>query len=338
MADDELRLIPAPCPKIELHVHFEATLEPGTMLRLARQNGVALPATDEDGLRELLRFGSFPEFISLWIATTAVLRRADDFRQMVVDYARRAAAQGCLYIEGVISPSERVRRGVKWSEVLGGCCEGMVEARERFGVEVRLTPDLTRDLGPETAEEAVREISRYRDRGVVAVGLGGSEDRFPAQPFKRAFVEAREVGLGSVPHAGEVAGPDSVRVALEVLGADRIRHGVRAAEDPALLEELAARRTVLDVTPVSNVRTGVVASLAEHPLPRLVEAGVLCSISTDDPVLMQTSLEENVAAAAKLGLPPREQFFNALSGALCNPRTADRLRAAGEAYAWESAG
>lgn len=327
----------APWPKIELHVHLEATLEPATLLLLGRRNGVALPADTEGELRERLRFRSFDEFIQLWIATTAVLRHGDDFRQMVVDYAGRAAAQGCLYIEGIVSPTERVRRGSGWREMFGGCYEGIVEARERFGVEVRLTPDLTRDLGPELAETAVRHLRRYRDRGVVAVGLGGSEHLFPPEPFARAFAMARAAGLGSVPHAGEVAGPASVRAALDVLHADRIRHGVRAVEDPGLLRELAARGVVLDVTPVSNVRTGVVESLAAHPLPRLVAAGVRCSISTDDPVLMETSLSENVAAAADLGLPPREQFFNALGGALCEPEVKERLRAAGEACDWEMA-
>jgi aminodeoxyfutalosine deaminase len=172
----------------------------------------------------------------------------------------------------------------------------------------------------------------------VGVGLGGSEHRYPPEPFAAAFALARAGGLGSVPHAGEVCGADSVRGALEALGADRVRHGVRAVEDLGLLRELAARGVVLDTTPVSNVRTGVVSRLADHPLPQLAAAGVRCSVSSDDPVLMETSLEENVAAAATLGVPPREQYFNALRGALCEPAVKERLRALGEAYDWRGAG
>lgn len=325
-------------PRIELHVHLEATVEPATLLTMARRNGEALPADTVEGLRDFCRFETFPHFIEVWIATTNALRRADDFRQIVVDYARRVAVAGCVYVEGIFSPAERVRRGVGWDEIFSGYSDGADEARETCGVEVRLTPDITRDFPLAEAMATVRHALRYRERGVVGVGLGGSEHLYPPEPFAPAFALAREGGLGSVPHAGEVCGPDSVRGALEALGADRIRHGVRAVEDPGLLAELASTGIVLDTTPVSNVRTGVVAGLADHPLPRLAAAGVLCSVSSDDPVLMDTSLEENAAAATALGLPPRDQFFNALHGALCEPGVKERLRGIGEAADWSAAG
>jgi len=137
-----------------------------------------------------------------------------------------------------------------------------------------------------------------------------------------------------VPHAGEVAGPTSIRGALDALRADRIRHGFRAIEDDALVAELAERGTVLDITPVSNVRTGAVASLDEHPLPRLVEAGVRCSISTDDPAMFDTDLTREYAAAASLGVDPRTAYEAAVSGALCGEATRERLRAVGDAFDW----
>ncbi len=324
-----------PCPKIELHVHLEATVEPATLLAMARRNGERLPADTVEGLRDFCRFTTFPHFIAVWIAVTNVMRRADDFRRVVVDYAARAADVGCVYVEGIFSPAERVRRGVPWQDLFEGYCDGAAEARERHGVEVRLTPDITRDFPLGEAWPIVEWAGRYRERGVVGVGLGGSEQRYPPELFAPVFQRVREDGLGSVPHAGEMRGPASVRTALEALGADRIRHGVRAAEDPGLVRELAARGTVLDVTPVSNVRTGVVGDLAAHPLRELAAAGVRCSVSSDDPVLMETSLEENVAAAAALGVPPRDQFFNALDGVLCEPGVRERLRRLGEAYDWE---
>ena len=171
-----------------------------------------------------------------------------------------------------------------------GYCDGADEARERHGVELRFTPDITRNFPPEIGERLAAWAVRFRDRGVAGISLGGSEHRFPPAPFARAFAIAREGGLKAAPHAGETAGPASIRSALDDLHADRLRHGVRAVEDPALLAELAERGIVCDVTPVSNLRTGVVRSLDEHPLPAMLAAGVKCSIGSDDPVLMQTSL------------------------------------------------
>jgi aminodeoxyfutalosine deaminase len=179
-------------------------------------------------------------------------------------------------------------------------------------------------------------VAPYRDRGIVAVGLGGEEAYYANELFASAFQEARAAGLGSVPHAGEVVGPESVRSAIDLLGPDRIRHGFRAIEDPGLVRELADRGLVLDITPISNVRTGVVPSLEGHPLPRLVDAGVLCSVSTDDPVMFDTDLTREYEAAEALGLDPRQLYDSALAGALCDEETRSRLAAIGARY-WESA-
>jgi aminodeoxyfutalosine deaminase len=146
------------------------------------------------------------------------------------------------------------------------------------------------------------------------------------------FERIRAEGLGSVPHAGEVAGPASIRGALDALGADRIRHGIRAIEDPDLLAELGERRIVLDVCPVSNVRTGAVQSLADHPLPHLLEAGVLCSISTDDPAMFDTDLTREYEAAASIGADPRSAYEAGIAGALCDDATRNRLAAIAEEF------
>ncbi len=320
-------------PKIELHVHLEGSVRPATLLEIARRNGESLPADSVEGLRELFTFTGFEHFIQVWIVTTFVLQRARDFRQITVDYAAEAAAQGCVYIEGIFSPAEPVVRGVSWEEIFEGYCDGIQEARERHGVEMRLTPDITRVFDPELGEETAQHAVAYRERGVVGIGLGGPED--PPEPFASAFAVAHEGGLGSVPHAGEAAGPASIWGALTALRADRIRHGIRAVEDPALLEELVRRGTVLDVTPISNVRLGIVPSLEEHPLPRLRAAGVACSISTDDPGLMGTDLAQNYAAAARLGVSAREAYEAGLAGALCDEPTRQHLQAIGAAFDWE---
>jgi aminodeoxyfutalosine deaminase len=331
----------AACPKIELHVHLEATVRPELLLAIARRNGVELPASTVEDLRRFYRCDSFEQFISRWIATSRALCRPDDFREVVVDYAGRVREQGCVYIEAICSPTEPVLRGSSWEEVFEGYCDGAAEARERHGVEVRLTPDVTRDFPAALANRLARWAVKYRDRGVVALSLGGSERKHAPQKFRKAFAIAREGGLGSAPHAGELAGGKagaaSIRGALDVLHADRIRHGIRAVDDPALLAELAERGIVCDVTPVSNLRTGAVTSLDEHPLPAMLAAGVRCSISTDDPVLMDTDLSENCAVAERLGHTPRAMYFDALHGALCDAATKAKLRRIGEAYAWEDA-
>jgi aminodeoxyfutalosine deaminase len=326
-----------PYPKIELHVHLEATIQPETLLAIARRNGETLPADTVEGLRELYRFRDFDHFIEVWILTTNCLRTEADFRQVVVDYAAEAKRHGAVYLEAIFSPIERTWRGISWDEIFSGYCDGAQAARELHGVEVLLTPDVTRSAPLDDALALVRHAARYRDRGVVAVGLGGEEARYRNELFAPVFRAARAEGLGSVPHAGEVVGPESVRSALDLLEPDRIRHGIRAIDDPGLVRELAARGLVLDVTPISNVRTGAVPSLEEHPVGRLVEAGVRCSVSTDDPVMFDTDLTREYEAVEGLGLDPRTLYDTALAGALCDEDTRRRLADAGSAFAWQSA-
>ena len=295
-------------PKIELHVHLEGTMRPQTLLAIAKRNDYPLPADTVEGLAELYEFRDFAHFIEVWVLTTNALRETDDFRQVVVDYAAEAAGHGAVYLEGIFSPAERVRRDVSWESIFEGYCAGAQEAFELHGVEVRLTPDITRGFGFDEAEATVRWASRYCDRGVVGVGLGGLEADYPPEPYAQVFELARGLGLPAVPHAGEVAGAASIRGAVEALGAVRLRHGIRAVEDPGLMAELRDRGLVLDVCPISNVRTGAVGSLDEHPLRELVTSGVRCSVSTDDPAMFDTDLTRDYDAAAALGLSPRSAY------------------------------
>jgi aminodeoxyfutalosine deaminase len=326
-------------PKIELHVHLEGTVRAHTLIEIARRNGYPLPADTVEGLAGLYRFRDFDHFLEVWRLTTGALRTAEDLRQMVTDYAAEAATHGAVYLEGIFTPLERVWAGSSWQEAFEGVCDGVQEGRERHGVEIRITTDIPRGLATLEEARATAEWSaRYRERGVVAIGLGGPEAGNPPEPYAPAFELARSLELGSAPHAGEVAGPASVRGALEALHADRIRHGFRAVEDPGLVRELAGRGTVLDVCPLSNLRTGAVASLDLHPLPRLVDAGVRCSISTDDPAMFDTDLGRDYEAATSLGLHPRAIYEAGVAGALCEEAARDRLRAIGERFDWAPAG
>lgn len=301
-------------------------MRPDTLRAIAKRNDYALP----DDLESLYRFRDFAQFIETFQLVAHALQRYDDFREVVVAYAAEAREHGAVYIEGIFVPG--LWRGLNTDEVFSGYCDGAREARELHGVEVRLTPDIPAVYPPEDAEKVARYAVAYRERGVVGLGIGGFE--YPFEPFAPAFALAREGGLGSAPHAGEVAGAESVRGALEALEADRIRHGIRAVEDPGLVAELAGRGTVLDVCPLSNLRTGVVRTLEEHPLPQLIAAGVQCSISTDDPAMFDTDLTRDYDAAASLGLSPRAAYDAGVAGALCDEETRDRLRKAGGEYDW----
>ncbi len=263
------------------------------------------------------------------------LQGYDDFRRIVVEYAEEAASHCAVYLEAIFVPG--LWRGLDQDEVFAGYCDGAQDARELHGIEVRLTPDLPGVYSPAEAENVARFAVKYRDRGVVGLGLAGAADADAMRPFARAFAIARDGGLGAVPHAGEVADSRSVRAALDVVLADRIRHGIRAEEDPGLVRELAARGTVLDVCPLSNLRTGVIASLARHPLPRLVAAGVRCSVSTDDPAMFDTDLtREYDDAVGRWGIPPRDFYEAGVEGALCDEETRTWLRETGERFAWDN--
>src|SRR5215469_9520701 len=210
-------------PKIELHVHLEGTVRAGTLLQIARRNGVPLPADSVEELAAMYEFRDFAHFLEVWLLTTGALRTERDFRQVVVEYAAEAASHGAVYLEGIFTPAEPAGRGCDWDEVFTGYCDGAQQAAEQHGVQVRLTPDIPRGYPLEAAELTARYAVAYRDRGVVGLGLGGGEAAYPPGLYARAFALARDGGLGSVPHAGEAAGPASIRGALDALAADRIR-------------------------------------------------------------------------------------------------------------------
>jgi len=313
-------------PKIELHVHLEGTVRASALREIAKRNDYPLP----DDLESLYRFRDFRHFIEVFELTAGALKSYDDFREIVVAYAAEAASHRAVYLEAIFVPG--LWRGLDTDEVFSGYCDGARQAFEAHGVQVRLTPDIPTVYSPDEAETIARFAVAYRDRGVVGLGIGGLE--YPTEPFARAFAVARAGGIGSVPHAGELAGPESVRTVLDELGADRIRHGIRAVDDPGLMREIAGRGVVLDVCPLSNLRTGAVRSLADHPLPRLHAARVLCSISTDDPAMFDTDLGRDYEAAASLGYSAHDAYDAGVAGALCDEETRARLRAIGQDHHW----
>jgi adenosine deaminase len=286
-------------PKVELHVHLEGAIRPATLLELARRNRVDLPADTVEGLRQWFVYRDFAHFIEIFVTATACLCSAEDYALIVYEFGAEMARQNVRYAEVTFSPSTHVWLGRPWELVFGGITRGRERAEAEFGVRIRWIFDIVRrvsdpsTLMPKADYTTGAAIDGLWD-GVVALGLGGMEDGAPPEPFAPQFARARAAGLHSVPHAGET----SIWGAIRSLGAERIAHGVRAIEDPALVAYLAERLIPLDVCPSSNICLGVYSDLEAHPLRRLREAGAIVTINSDDPPLFNTTLNDEVALLA----------------------------------------
>jgi adenosine deaminase len=276
-------------PKVELHVHLEGAIPLDTLWTLVRKYGGDPDVSDRAALERRFIYRDFPHFLDMWVWKNRFLREYEDFSFIAEAAARDFAAQRIRYAEVFFSPPDFAGLGLRTGLLAAAIRAGLDRVP---GVEIALIADLVRDFGPEAADVTLSEAAELRGLGVIGIGLGGSEQRFPADPFTPVFERARRLGLRTTVHAGEGAGPDSVREALRRLRPDRIGHATRAAEDPALLDELAASRVPLELCPVSNVRTGIVASLAAHPVRRYFERGLVLSINTDDPRMFGTRLAD----------------------------------------------
>lgn len=272
-------------PKVDLHVHLEGSMRATTVVELAERHGVELP----DGLREgRYDFRDFRHFIDEWLAGLACLRRPEDFRRIALEFCEDQAARGVRYAEVSFSLPDHAERFDDWDAPIRGVLEGLAEG-ERFGVRCRVYVDVVRGIDMAVSRRAMETAAAYVGKGVIGIGLGG-EERFPPEPYAEIFREGRARGLRSIPHAGETHGPGSIRGAIEALGAERIGHGIRILEDTLLVEEVRARGIGLDVCPTSNVMTRSVPSLEEHPLGAMLDAGLLCTLASDDPTMFHSGL------------------------------------------------
>ena len=304
-------------PKAELHVHLEGSIQPATLLELARRNGVELPATTVEGLREWFRYRDFDHFNEIYVAISRCLRRAEDYELIAYEYGVAMARQNIRYAEVTFSPSTHRALGVPQDLWWGGISLGRERARAELGVEIAWVFDIVRDVpDPEKnrarAEYTVGVAVEGMSDGVVALGLGGAEIGYPPEWFPPYFDRARAAGLHSAPHAGETVGPESVRGALRALGAERIGHGVRSIEDPALVEHLAEHRIPLEVCPTSNIRLGIYPDYGRHPLLGLLQAGAAITVNSDDPPLFNTTMNDEVVLlkeAFDLDLPTIDEVL-----------------------------
>jgi adenosine deaminase len=278
-------------PKVDLHVHLEGSMRPGTVVELARRAGVELP----EGLRQgRYEFRDFRHFIDEWLAGLRCLNAPGDFRRIALELCEDQAAEGVRYAEAHVSLPDHAERLHDWDAAVEAVLEGFAEGERRLGVVCRAIVDVVRGIEPAVSRRAMEVAVAHRDGGVVGVGLGG-EERFPPEPYAEIFREATERGLHSIPHAGETAGPASIRGAIDALGAERIGHGIRVLEDPGLVEEARVREIAFDVCPTSNLMTRSVPSLEAHPLPAMLDAGLRCTLGSDDPSMFHSFLGDEYA-------------------------------------------
>jgi aminodeoxyfutalosine deaminase len=295
----------AAVPKVELHLHFVGSAAPATVLELARRSPELGVPTGVDALREFYEFRDFAHFLAVYAAVNSLVRTTEDVLTLVDGLTGDLLAQNVRYAEVTVTPWPHVENGIPYPDVVEGLDEGRRRAALR-GLELAWCFDIAAHLEPDLGAATARWAIERPPEGLVSLGLAGAEVGIDRRAFAAVFDQAIAAGLHSVPHAGEAeGGAPSVWAAVESLRAERIGHGIRSVDDPALVARLADRQIPLEVCPVSNVRTRVVPDLASHPLPELIRHGVTVCINTDDPPMFATDLGHeyrSIAAAFDLGV------------------------------------
>lgn len=316
-------------PKIELHCHLEGAASPAMIRRLARRNAIELPA----GLFDAgggFAWHDFTSFLRAYSVASSCIRTPKDYRDITYEYLASCAAEGVVYAEVFSSPDHAAETGMSYAQHLEGIIEGIDDAEREFGVICRIIVTCVRHLGADNAlavaEATVAEPHPY----VVGFGMAGDESRFTCRDFSPAFRKAFENGLHCTAHAGEILGPHSIYDAMEHLPLARIGHGVRAIEDPTLVDHLATNGIVLEVCTGSNLALGIYDDVAAHPLRQLIGAGCKVVLGSDDPPYFETSIgQEYERAVTAFGLSTHDiDQINqhAIDGAFCDEDTKDRLR------------
>ena len=282
-------------PKCELHIHIEGSLEPELIFALAQRNGVALPYASIEDLRAAYSFTSLQSFLDIYYAGASVLLTEQDFFDMAMAYFRRAAADNVVHAELFFDPQTHTDRGVPFAAVIQGLSKACDQAQRELGVSGLQILCFLRHLSEDAAFQTLAQALPYRQH-FIGVGLDSSEQGHPPEKFSRVFARCRELGLHVVAHAGEEGPPAYIWGALDDLKAQRIDHGVRCLEDPALVARLVADRVPLTVCPLSNLKLCVTPSLAAHPLPAMLDAGLRVTLNSDDPAYFGGYINQNFIA------------------------------------------
>lgn len=279
-------------PKVELHVHLEGSIRPETVLALAKRNGSSLPTNSLEGLNEWYRFRDFPHFVEVYVAISKCIKNPEDIEFIATEFLDGQAKQNVLYTEVTYTASTIARHcGIPFDEQMDALRQARAKAQVNHGIDAQFIVDIVRGDTPDGAAEVASWVEQTLGNGVCALGLAGFESR-GTQVYREVFDHAKAKGIPVTAHAGETEGAWSIEETLDVTGARRIGHGVRALESPSTVARLIREGVTLEVCPTSNVCLGVVPSFAEHPLPKLVEAGITVTLNSDDPPMFGTSLSE----------------------------------------------
>jgi adenine deaminase len=302
-------------PKAELHIHIEGSLEPEMIFALAKRNGVALAYPNVEALRAAYAFCDLQSFLDIYYAGASVLLKEDDFFDLAWAYLERAQADNVRCAEIFFDPQTHTARGVPMGAVIEGLSRACAQAKARFGLQASLILCFLRHLSEDEALATLDAALPWRDR-FIGVGLDSSERGHPPENFARVFAKARSLGLRLVAHAGEEGPPAYIETALDVLKVERIDHGVRSVESPALVQRLARERMPLTVCPLSNVKLCVFDSLARHNLPALLAAGLCATVNSDDPAYFGGYVNQNLVETfeALPALGAREAYTLARNG------------------------
>jgi len=290
----------AALPKAELHVHLVGSASVDTVLELSRSHPELGVPTGEEALRAFYDFTDFAHFIEVYIAVNALVRRPADVYALVVGVARDLAVQQVRYAELTVTPDSHLLLGIAPAALAEALTAARDDAGAASGVELAWIFDIPGELGLDSGERTIHWVEAHAPEGTVGFGLGGPEIGVPRPQFADVFARARALGLHSVPHAGETTGPQTIWDAIQSLGAERIGHGIAAADDPTLMAHLAEHQIALEICPTSNLRTRAVPALPEHPFVRLREAGVPMTLNSDDPGMFATTLNDEYLVASQV--------------------------------------
>ncbi|MFD0917088.1 adenosine deaminase [Pseudahrensia aquimaris] len=313
-------------PKAELHCHIEGAAEPELVLRLARKYSLDMSGIIKDGRYV---WSDFTSFLNCYDQASGVFREPEDYRLLAYDYYSRLADQNAIYGEVFASPDHAGLMGISYTELIGAIADGIEDAKADHGIEGRILVTCVRHLGPESAEQVAEQLAANPHPLVTGFGMAGDERAFEVADFANAFAIASDAGMGLTAHAGELRGPQSVRDVIDILGATRIGHGVRSVEDPLLLERLREEGIVLEVCAGSNVALNIYPGFDSHPLAEFLDAGIACTLNSDDPPYFYTSLAREYEIAQKhFGLHDHDLIActrTALDAAFVDEKTRSRL-------------
>lgn len=309
-------------PKVELHLHLEGAIPLTALWQLIEKYNAVSSVGSFSQMEQKFQYKDFQHFIDTWVWKNNFLREYEDFTLIASKVAEDLASQNIIYVEAFYSPGDFIRHGLEPQKLTEAIRKGLDVHADK--ITVNLVADLIRDFGPEQGMTWVKQIHEVKNLGVLGIGIGGSEQTFPPEPYEAVYEQARNLGFKTSAHAGEAAGSESIWGAIRSLKVDRIGHGVRAIDDPELVSFLKSEQIPIEMCPISNLRTGVVAGIELHPIKKLYEEGLLITVNTDDPKMFNSSLAyEYKMLVEKLGFSLDDivnLIKNAIKSSWCNDR------------------